>query len=162
MASLAQESPRLGFSAILRSVVVSPRTGAVDRPVERPVMDPEGAATMVREKAAVPRARSVPLPPRRPNADIPEVGAPSQCPQAAQNARWSALECAQCLQVRIAVVSLLYPWYRFGYERRRQDELSAHRKDLAQEPRVQEGRRGALRRQAGIIDRDDQRHCLES
>src|SRR5450631_2128402 len=132
MASPAQESPRLGRSASVRSVVVAghPPAGAVGRPVERPVTAPRGAATIVREKAAVPRARSVPfppiLPPIPPNADIPEVGAPSQCPQAGQNARWSALLCAQCLQVRIAVVSLLYPWYRFGYERRRQDELPAH------------------------------------
>src|SRR5579863_6947318 len=165
MASPAQESPRLGLSASVRSVVVSPRRGAVERPVERRVTAPRGAATIVREKAAVPRARSVPvplaLPPRPPKADIREVGDPSQWPHAAQNARWSALLCAQCLQVRIAVESLLYPWYRFGYERRRQDELPAHRKDLAQEPRVQEGRRGPLRRQAGIIDRDDQRHRLE-
>src|SRR5580693_4632626 len=137
MASPAQKSPRLGLSARVRSVVAAPRSGAV----ERPVTDSRGAATMVREKAAVPRTRPVPFPPSPPpippNADIPEVGDPSQCPHAAQNARWSALGCAQCLQVRIAVEGLLYPWYRFGYERRRQDELPAHRKDFAQEPRVQ-------------------------
>src|SRR5450755_3484153 len=132
MASPAQKSPRLGA----RSVVVArhPLRGAV----ERPVTDSRGAATMVREKAAVPRARSVPVPPSPPKTDIPEVGDPIQCPHAAQNARWSALLCAQCLQVRIAVESLLYPWYRFGHERRRQDELPAHRKDFAQESCVQE------------------------
>src|SRR5579862_6806824 len=109
MASPAQSSPFLGLSATVRSVVVAaPRSATVPGPVRAP----RGAATNVREKAAVPRTRSPPLP-FIPNADIPEVGAPSQCPQAEQKARWSALSCAQCLQVRIAVVSLLYPWYRF-------------------------------------------------
>src|SRR5579863_8135639 len=61
MASPAQESPRLGLSASVRSVVVSPRRGAVERPVERRATAPRGAATSVREKAAVPRARPVPV-----------------------------------------------------------------------------------------------------
>src|SRR5579862_2532550 len=110
MASPAQWSPFLGRSATVRSVVVvaAPRSATVDGPVTAP----RGTAISVREKAAVPRIRSLPLP-FMPNADIPEVGAPSQCPHAEQKARWSALSCAQCLQVRIAVVSLLYPWYRF-------------------------------------------------
>ncbi len=81
MASLAHPSPRLGVSATVRSVVLAaPRSGTVDGPVA----DPRGAATSVRENAAVPRTRSPPLTPK---ADIPEVGAPSQCPQAEQKAR---------------------------------------------------------------------------
>src|SRR5579862_2887996 len=126
MASLAQWSPVLGRSATVRSVVVAaPRPVSVGGP-DGPVIDPRGTATIVRENAAVPRTRS---PVVTPKADIPEVGAPSQCPHAEQNARWSAVSCAQCLQVRMAVESLLYPWYRFGHERRRQDELPAHRED---------------------------------
>src|SRR4029077_20660703 len=105
MASPAQESPCLGASAALRSVVVVPLRATVDGPVTAP----RGAATRVREKAAVPRARAS-RPPE--NADIPEVGAPSHRPHAEQKLRWSAEPCEQCLQVRMAVESLLYPWYR--------------------------------------------------
>src|SRR6185312_10197092 len=109
MASSAQRSPVLGGSATGRCVAV-PRGGSV----EGAVMAPRPVATSVRENAAVPRMRSVPF--TTPNADIPEVGTPIQWPHAEQKDRWSAKPCAQCLQVRIAVVSLLYPWYRFGYE----------------------------------------------
>ncbi len=71
MASPAQRSPVLGGSGTGLSVV-----GAVPRRAPGPVMAPR-VATSVREKAAVPRMRSVPL--ALPNADIREVGeAPSQ------------------------------------------------------------------------------------
>ena len=58
--------------------VVVPRGGIVDAPV----IAPREVATSVREKAAVPRIRSTPM--TAPNAIIPEVGAPSQWPQAEQ------------------------------------------------------------------------------
>ena len=52
----------------------------------------------------MPRTR-VSSPPAKPG--IPEVGAPSHRPHAEQKLRWSAVSCAQCWQVRIAVEQVI-------------------------------------------------------
>src|SRR5262245_3215004 len=66
-----------------------------------------GVATTVREYAAA----SPGVDGRQIAARAPSVFA-SLRPHCEQNARWSAFSCAQWRQGRIAVVSLLYPWYR--------------------------------------------------
>ena len=66
-----------------------------------------GVASTVRENAAC----SPDTAGRLTAASAPSVLA-SLRPQREQNARWSAFSCAQWRQERIAVVSLLYPWYR--------------------------------------------------
>src|SRR5262245_26747301 len=111
-------------------------------------------ATMVGDIAAVsmptcPDTRRAPDGPAGEPTDV-SVVVPSRRPHREQYARWSAFWCEQCLHERMAVVSLFHPWYRFDHECRRQDELPGHRKDPRQEPGFQEGRRRALRREAGL------------
>src|SRR5262245_7731918 len=86
--------------------------------VDRPVVDTgKGVARIVREYPVGSLAR-------RSTASGPSVRG-SLRPHCEQNARWSAFSCAQWRQERIAVVSLLYPWYRSrgcAHERRCQDQ----------------------------------------
>src|SRR4029078_13214567 len=78
--------------------------------VDRPVVDTgNGVARIVREYPVGSLAR-------RSTASGPSVRG-SLRPHCAQSARWSAFSCAQWRQERIAVVSLLYPWYRSAWVR---------------------------------------------
>ena len=82
-----------------------------DATVARPVIDAgPGVASIVREYAPA----SLGLDRRLSAASAPSVFA-SLCPHCEQNARWSAFSCGQWRQGRIAVVSLLYPWYRSAW-----------------------------------------------
>jgi hypothetical protein len=80
--------------------------------------------------------------PDTPAGSPPALLGPSLRPHLEQYARWSAFWWEQCRQARIAVVSLLHPWYRFVMNAAAKTSCQVIEKTLGKSPafkKVDEG-----------------------